>query len=517
MSVTPVELPATTPLQNPGMGWVLEEFLSRADFPSRAACRGQRPDGTFVDPFPLVDTYEIIASWAEVEPIEGQFDWSRIDEAIAFWHGRFGKRIRLRVSAESLGCYEGPCKEDLSSHLGGIPPWLKPRVHLQARVDGDGEFELPDYRDPDYQVALRRFLAAYAERYRHHPAIDAVDLRGYGQWGEWHSGHDLETLQERQQVLRWIIDTWYGAWHPNEAPSDAPPRPGEKLLVLSSSYEFLPELQPAGVVQSDCVVPGGYEAFKQNSAYDHALTKRLLTLRRDGVGGVMCHELDGRLLRESFEQRQLPIIVEFFTWYAGYMENEASGTGYSLEGALDEALDYHASFVTLPGYSCGLFDPEDFYNDPRDFVRQGLASGGMGYRLVLAGADYPKALRRGESWMLRQVWLNRNVGRSYIQYPLRVYLVDACGSPVWSGEDTSFDPRRFLRGGTYEVSSTFTLPADLPPGRYQLRMALVDPTTGEPAVRLAIQGQDAQGRYSLGEVVVEGGEHAGCLAAPGAR
>jgi hypothetical protein len=128
----------------------------------------------------------------------------------------------------------------------------------------------------------------------------------------------------------------------------------------------------------------------------------------------------------------------------------------------------------------------------------------MGYRLVLASTDFSQVLHQGESWALQQVWLNRNVGRSYIQYPLRVYLVDAEGKAVWSGEDAGFDPRGFVKGSTYPVSSTFTLPEDVPPGHYQLKIALVDPTTGEPAVQLAIEGRDSVGRYSLGEVTVDG-------------
>jgi hypothetical protein len=501
--MTPTELPASTPLHNPGMGWTLEEFTSAADSPQRPQCRGLQPDGTFVDPFPEVDSFEIITSWAEIEPAEGQYDWSRIDDAIAFWNGRFGKRIRLRVSAEDLGCFEGSCKEVPSGHTGGIPLWLKSRVPLQVRIDGDGDFQIPDYRDPDYQAALRRMLKAYAERYRDNPAVYAVDLRGYGQWGEWHSGHDLDTLEQRREVLRWIIDTWYDAWYPGETPGSPSVSAGEKLVVLSASYEYLPDLQPAGVAHTACTVPGGYEAFKQNSAYDHAFTKRHLTLRRDGVGGVMCHELDGKLLLESFEQRPLPIIVEFFEIYEGFMENEADGSGYTLRQGLDEALRYHSNFITLPGYACGLFNPGAFYDDPRGFIREGLASGGMGYRLVLASADFPPELHPGESWALQQVWLNRNVGRSYVQYPLRVYLVDAGGKAVWSAEDARFDPRGFVKGSTYPVSSTFTLPEELPAGRYQLKIALVDPITGEPAVQLAIEGRDSEGRYSLGEVTVQ--------------
>jgi hypothetical protein len=51
------------------------------------------------------------------------------------------------------------------------------------------------------------------------------------------------------------------------------------------------------------------------------------------------------------------------------------------------------------------------------------------------------------------------------------------------------------------VESVFSLPDKLKPGTYQLRLALVD-ETGNPQVRLGIDGADTLLRYRLGSVIL---------------
>jgi hypothetical protein len=43
----------------------------------------------------------------------------------------------------------------------------------------------------------------------------------------------------------------------------------------------------------------------------------------------------------------------------------------------------------------------------------------------------------------------------------------------------------------------------LKPGAYRVRVAMLDPRTGQPAIKLAIEGRQPDGWYDLGEVRVE--------------
>jgi hypothetical protein len=51
------------------------------------------------------------------------------------------------------------------------------------------------------------------------------------------------------------------------------------------------------------------------------------------------------------------------------------------------------------------------------------------------------------------------------------------------------------------VERVFSLPTQLKPGIFELRLALVD-ETGKPQLRLTIEGVDARLRYRLGSVTI---------------
>jgi hypothetical protein len=53
------------------------------------------------------------------------------------------------------------------------------------------------------------------------------------------------------------------------------------------------------------------------------------------------------------------------------------------------------------------------------------------------------------------------------------------------------------------VDTTVHIPPSLKPGEYKLRLALLDPRTERPAIRLAIEGREEDGWYGVGEVRVE--------------
>jgi hypothetical protein len=64
-----------------------------------------------------------------------------------------------------------------------------------------------------------------------------------------------------------------------------------------------------------------------------------------------------------------------------------------------------------------------------------------------------------------------------------------------------FNESTWVAGTTYPIMSVFHLPQTVPPGKYDIRIALVD-ASGKPKVRLGIAGEDADHRYRLGEIQI---------------
>ena len=54
--------------------------------------------------------------------------------------------------------------------------------------------------------------------------------------------------------------------------------------------------------------------------------------------------------------------------------------------------------------------------------------------------------------------------------------------------------------GDWVYEGPVLLPENLPAGRYDLRIAIVDPATGKPAIRLANEGRDSEGWYGIGSI-----------------
>jgi len=64
------------------------------------------------------------------------------------------------------------------------------------------------------------------------------------------------------------------------------------------------------------------------------------------------------------------------------------------------------------------------------------------------------------------------------------------------------DVRQWLPGDSvYE--NTVAVPRELKPGKYRVRVALLDPATRKPAIKLAIAGRQDDGWYDLGEITVD--------------
>ena len=96
-------------------------------------------------------------------------------------------------------------------------------------------------------------------------------------------------------------------------------------------------------------------------------------------------------------------------------------------------------------------------------------------------------------------WLTAGVAPVYRPYGLALQLRSANASAVIR---TDAEVRKWLPGDAV-FDGTVYVPEDLKPGSYRFCLALLDPRTGQPAIRLAIEGRQADGWYDLGEISVE--------------
>ena len=92
-------------------------------------------------------------------------------------------------------------------------------------------------------------------------------------------------------------------------------------------------------------------------------------------------------------------------------------------------------------------------------------------------------------------WFNAGVAPVYQRYTLALAIGDTL-VPL------DADVTQWLPGDAV-VEQPIAVSRDLAPGRYPLRLALLDPVTRRPAIRLAIAGRQDDGWYQVGEIAVE--------------
>jgi hypothetical protein len=93
-------------------------------------------------------------------------------------------------------------------------------------------------------------------------------------------------------------------------------------------------------------------------------------------------------------------------------------------------------------------------------------------------------------------WLNAGVAPPYRQFTLALELRSASTASVIR---LPADVRTWLPGDAIWEGGVY-VPETLAPGEYRVRLALLDPRTDAAAVKLAIEGREDDGWYSLGTI-----------------
>lgn len=172
-------------LKNPGVGFFWAPGLETADSPrfQEPVWRFTEDSQAFCHPDSRVGF--VSARWARLEPREGHYDWSSVDDALARM-GAAGKVAVFRCAPYAL--------ED-----DDIPAWLRERNPHKP----DFPFWQIDPNTSDYAACWARFVRALSAHLDGHPFLSSVDIALVGAWGE---GGGTEFLQEDK--LHLIADAY---------------------------------------------------------------------------------------------------------------------------------------------------------------------------------------------------------------------------------------------------------------------------------------------------------------------
>ena len=132
------------------------------------------------------------------------------------------------------------------------------------------------------------------------------------------------------------------------------------------------------------------------------------------------------------------------------------------------------------------------------------ASKATGYRLKILNGQAPDTLIKNKAFTIKTVWQNSGIAPTYENWNVIFELQNGANAVVWTGNSTRV-LRLYLPAATGSATTdNFTLPVAVPAGTYKLVVRVKDPVNYRPNIRLAVNGRNADGSYTLfNEVLVK--------------
>lgn len=332
-----------------------------------------------------------------------------------------------------------------------LPEWYRNSGARRANraADQDGKVWSPDASDPLYAQTWNALIREAGKRYDGHPYLDSVDISTAGYWGEgW--GPYLPDWP----LHKTLIDAHFEAF------------PHTPLVVNFDLLEALVYATQRGAGwRLDCWGDMG----------------------RPGKSG-WSHMLDAypeQFARASLQDawRQAPVSLE-----ACGVPGSWKQWGFDLQPIFEQALRWHASTINIKSTAI----PAEWKAAFDDFQKR------IGYRFALRRFEHPKQARAGGMMPISMWWFNGGVAPVYRDTKLAVELRSADRAyriPI------PVDVRKWLPGDSIYEGAVYVDDA-LAPGKYRVRVAMLDPRTGQPAIALAIEGRQPDGWYDVSEIEI---------------
>lgn len=331
-----------------------------------------------------------------------------------------------------------------------LPEWYRTSGAKRANEDADkdGKIWQPDFADPLYERHWGELVKKAGERYDGHADLESVDISSVGYWGEGWSDHMPSEAVEKK-----LLDVYFEAFRKTPLLVNDQPRTIEYAVSRGAGWRV------------DC---WGDMRSAHGANFSHMLDTYPQLVAKPGV-------------RDAWQKA--PVSLEVCGVVGDWLS-----AGWDVDYILDQALRWHVSSVNLKSTEV----PDAWKGKFDDFARK------MGYRLILRRFEHPKRVARGEKLRVSMWWLNAGVAPPYRPYKvvLRVGTGDRAALIEVPIEARGMVPGDHVFEGDLAAGS-------LPPGAHPLAVAIVDPVTRAPAVRLAIEGRQADGFYPLGALDIE--------------
>jgi hypothetical protein len=376
--------------------------------------------------------------WSRLEPKDGVYDWSSIDEMVTHC-AKTGRKFGFRVMNQDGGVgvqYATPkWVFDAGAVSFSVPDdTVKPEgIHVNTK----------DWEDPVFLAKMKRFIAAFGARYNGNPNIAFIDIGNYGNWGEGNGGYAFPGASFVQKPVS------PASYRTNFVEPYLKAFPNTRLMVLGTQ--------------------GDYE-----SVYDWAISQG--AGRRNDSGFDSRWYYFGRQMvayprQPSFEENMDPILKES-------LKVQSDAIIYNIVGTRSTMTQLFWGFCDkLP-----------------DLTR--MAGNLLGYHYILQQATIPKSIKARQPFPLSLTWFNDGVAPLFDPCQVAVALLDAQDNVIEKQWLKTSQPRRWM--SWLNTTENFQVTFGSVPSGCKLAVGLfVNSTDAGPTYKLGIQGRTANGWYVI--------------------
>jgi len=397
--------------------------------------------------------------WRVLEPEQGQYNWSLLDNVLKKAAER-NQTVIVRFPPSKTG------RADIPDYYRKM---VGPETNLRSKWRTDPN-------DPRYAKYYGDMIRAFGKHYDGHPWLEAVDISLVGSDGEGAGGHLLSD-DARITLINAYLDG-FKKTHLIFMPLNGDdPDPG--LLCKNTNIAaYWPDGSNNGTGsqmrnvgwRGDCL---GDMGFWPDLHQDHMTDWYPRDIVKSGM---------------SQAWKKAPVSMEICGLFQRWLEKEKYSYD-TVKYIFDQAVKWHVS--SFNGKSTPV--PDVWVPLVKEWLNK------MGYRFVLRRFTYPVTVKANGQLPVNTWWENKGNAPIYRDYKFAVRLTNPQRTVIFS--TNAYLPDWLPGDNVY--SETFYIPYDMPEGAYQIEVAVVEPVTYKPAVKIAIEGMNKDGWYPMGEISVK--------------
>lgn len=194
------------PVTNPHKGYVMnvqKPYQFDSDYSAGTGIGGSKNNKAW----DVVTLISGVYYWNDLNPEEDKYNWSEIDAMLDACE-KHGMTYGLRVVPYTTASGND---ENYGAAYNFVPQWVFDKgatmddATYKSGTHAGNHIYIPTWSNQVYIDAHKKFIKALAEKYDGDPRLEYVEIRAFGNFGEWHTsqftGNDMPSVEQQKDMI----------------------------------------------------------------------------------------------------------------------------------------------------------------------------------------------------------------------------------------------------------------------------------------------------------------------------